>query len=158
LHPLGATLDKELVEGVNPDETASIKYVKLSLGNGAPDDSIDPTTGNLIPGREQRVVIEGDLVTNTITNRTNKIIFEVWSDLDEEIPLTIFYKGTKSSHSATPISPATLKKGKNEIIFTVNSGIWSNIGKFKYFMMSFGEKGDVARTGIYLVGITVYEG
>lgn len=158
LHPLGATLDKELVEGVNPDETASIKYVKLSLGNGAPDDSIDPTTGNLIPGREQRVVIEGDLVSNTITNRTNKIIFEVWSDLDEEIPLTIFYKGTKSSHSATPISPATLKKGKNEIIFTVNSGIWSNIGKFKYFMMSFGEKGDAARTGIYLVGMTVYEG
>ncbi len=157
-HTQGASLEKELVVAntVNNSASTDEKYIKLSFG-AASVDGIDPETGNTVSGREQRVRIEGDIISKKLTTNSVKAIFEIYSTLEEEISVTLYYKGTKASSLVTPAETVTLKKGMNTLTLNLNEQVWSATGGLQYVQLSFGNKGDAARTGIYLAGLTVYD-
>ncbi len=149
-HSLGCDLSVSLVSAadLNPEETEQ-KYLKLSLGASA-------ASGTESSGREQRVRIEGDLLTNNITNSTVKVVIEVFSSYDEDISATLYYKGSKATSLVTPADTVSLKKGINTLVFDLSGDIRERMGKLSYLMLSFGNKGDAARDGLYIVGMTAY--
>lgn len=118
MYTKNVSLDKKAVKGntIKTDEKSDIEYVELSL-----------STEKEV---EKSLLVQGSLL-NGITNNTGKIVFEIWSDCEKDIPLKLYCKSTADDISEF-ILTVSLKKGKNKIIFTVPSGVWNNGGKLDY--------------------------
>lgn len=138
------TLETELVDAttINAKEVQIDKYAKLSIGTAKQDAT--PT-----------FVIGGKKVQD-INRNVSKVEIELYytgTDLGPSVSLSYVNR----YGVATEVIVTELKQGVNTLTISgIKSLNWGTIGKMQSFYVKVGKVNDVARSDIYLAGMTIY--
>ena len=142
------TLDLALVDAtvLNPaEEMAGLQYVQIKIGDAQ-------KRPNNAPGK-QSFIINDELVKD-IDKNVDKVELEIFYVGNDELPILFTYKGRRTIAQGVE---GTLKYGMNRIQISGIKGLnWNSIGQFEYLLVELGNEGDLARSNVYLVGITIY--
>ncbi len=142
------TLDLALVDAtvLNPaEEMAGLQYVQIKIGDAQ-------KRPNNAPGK-QSFIINDELVKD-IDKNVDKVELEIFYAGNDELPILFTYKGRRTIAQGVE---GTLKYGMNRIQISGIKGLnWNSIGQFEYLLVELGNEGDLARSNVYLVGITIY--
>ncbi len=107
---------------------------------------------------KQEVKFENVNLTSKLGVDVSKLVFNIYSESDEEIPIEVFVKFKNKVYPVSIMSSAfMIKKGMNKVEWKNVSGVdWAKNGEVERILFSIGEKNSPKRSNLYLKSAIIY--